>query len=191
MSKALTSRLYSLDIRWIYRHRPPNKGSGNKTEKSRQGNSKSASFKALIRRNSVSLKWRTINSDGITESIHQMIYVTWTPCHLGGKRPWFKCAACGGRVAILYHADRFYCRHCLNLAYPSENETPLDRSLRRVREMKSVINPGLSDVFRDVPRPKGMHWSTYFKRLEKIEVASRIMLDLFAWELGLPSRMIK
>ncbi|XFB08130.1 hypothetical protein AAGT13_09390, partial [Azotobacter salinestris] len=46
--------------------------------------------------------------------------VTWTPCHLGGERPWFLCPYCGRRVAKLYLQSVFACRHCLRLNYASQ-----------------------------------------------------------------------
>ncbi|MDH5694857.1 MAG: hypothetical protein OEZ47_17305 [Gammaproteobacteria bacterium] len=40
------------------------------------------------------------------------VYLDYTPCHLGGERPWFLCPArgCGKRVAILYGGAIFACR---------------------------------------------------------------------------------
>ena len=37
------------------------------------------------------------------------VYLDWTPCHLGGQRPWFICPndGCGRRVAILYGCEIF------------------------------------------------------------------------------------
>jgi hypothetical protein len=38
--------------------------------------------------------------------IEQRVPITWTPCHLGGRRPWFICSVrtngqyCGRRVAV-------------------------------------------------------------------------------------------
>jgi hypothetical protein len=49
----------------------------------------------------------------------QLISITWTRPHLGGKRFWFLCA-CGKRVGRLYIPpghDNFRCRHCYNLTY--------------------------------------------------------------------------
>jgi hypothetical protein len=60
--------------------------------------------------------------------------LTWTRCHFGGARPWFRYAGCLGshgynqRVAVLYLAtgSRFACRRCLGLAYRSQSETQGD-----------------------------------------------------------------
>ncbi|MDF1817394.1 MAG: hypothetical protein P1U54_02020 [Immundisolibacteraceae bacterium] len=97
------------------------------------------------------------------------VYLDWTPCHLGGERPWFRCPArgCGRRVAILYGGGIFACRHCYQLAYPSQRKTYDDRAARRadrIRERlgweQGILNP------KGWEKPKGMHWRT-FERLNK------------------------
>jgi hypothetical protein len=94
------------------------------------------------------------------------VSLDWTACHLGGQRPWFLCPArgCGRRVAILYGGGIFACRHCYELAYPSQRETWDDRAARRANRIRAKLGwePGiLSD---DGSKPKGMHWNT-FERL--------------------------
>ncbi|MCU7871346.1 MAG: hypothetical protein KZQ91_01240 [Candidatus Thiodiazotropha sp. (ex Lucinoma borealis)] len=97
------------------------------------------------------------------------IYLDWTECNLGGERPWFICPAhsCGRRVAILYGGGIFACRHCHQLAYPSQREVDYDRAARRANKIRArlgwkqgVLNP------KGWRKPKGMHWST-FERLNK------------------------
>jgi hypothetical protein len=62
-------------------------------------------------------------------------------CHLGGRRPWFKCQTiingevCGRRVAKLY-APCFECRQCMGLGYASQREIPLRRAGRRAQMIK-------------------------------------------------------
>ena len=52
------------------------------------------------------------------------IWIEWTPCHYGGKRPWFVCPrGCGHRVAILYYGESPACRHCYRLTYESQQES--------------------------------------------------------------------
>jgi hypothetical protein len=61
---------------------------------------------------------------GATESriVELQVTIVWTKCHLGGRRPWFKCLTtvngevCGRRVAKLY-GPCFACRRCLGLRY--------------------------------------------------------------------------
>ena len=81
---------------------------------------------------------------GECEDVEQPIYLTWTPCNLGGKRPWFVCPGvvgrryCGRRVAILYSAGLYFlCRHCYDLTYRSRQDSdwlgPLHKA-RRIRQ---------------------------------------------------------
>jgi hypothetical protein len=54
---------------------------------------------------------------GSTEwrDVRQRVPITWTECHLGGRRPWFKCDAysnglyCGRRVTTIYNGGDFFC----------------------------------------------------------------------------------
>jgi len=97
------------------------------------------------------------------------VWLNWTPCHFGGKRPWFLCPAanCNRRVAILYSGGVFACRHCYQLAYSSQRETYYDRVARQADKIRKrlgweqgIMNP------KGWQKPKGMHWRT-FERLNK------------------------
>ncbi len=53
------------------------------------------------------------------------IPLSWTRCHLGGRRPWFLCpgSGCGRRVAILYGPTLpLLCRACRGLTYASKTK---------------------------------------------------------------------
>jgi hypothetical protein len=98
------------------------------------------------------------------------VYLDWTDCNFGGQRAWFHCPAlgCGRRVAILYLGGGiFACRHCYQLAYPSQREPDYDRAARRADKIRKrlcweqgILNP------KGWQKPKGMHWKT-FERLNK------------------------
>ncbi|MGL5095015.1 MAG: hypothetical protein ACRDD1_05480, partial [Planctomycetia bacterium] len=49
------------------------------------------------------------------KSTEYPVRLDWTPCTLGGRRPWFRCPACNRRTAILYSGSVFQCRKCLGL----------------------------------------------------------------------------
>lgn len=91
------------------------------------------------------------------------VYLDWTHCHLGGKRPWFLCPArgCGRRAALLYSGGIFACRHCYQLAYDSQREAPHDRAARRADKIREKLDwePGILNG--NGWKPKGMHWKTY------------------------------
>jgi hypothetical protein len=102
------------------------------------------------------------------KSTEQRVPILWTACHLGGRRPWFRCPVysngqyCGRRVAILYAAgDLFACRHCYRLAYASQQESPRSRAIRRSRKIRMRLG-GSPDLLQPFPkRPRGMHQRTY------------------------------
>ena len=103
-------------------------------------------------------------SDGSRTRLKYPVALDWMPCPLGGGRYWFQCPneACGQRVAILHMGDsRFACRHCLNLAYPSQRENVIDRNLRRVRKLRSKLGSNAGSMASCPDKPKGMRWRTY------------------------------
>src|SRR5450759_3272486 len=114
--------------------------------------------------------------------LKQRVPLAWTPCHLGGERPWFVCSeGChsrtrGQRVAVLFDRYGFFaCRNCCNLVYSSQQETPKFRRIRRARKIRVGLGGGesLADPFPE--KPKGMHWSTYGRRCRVYEAVEDIL----------------
>ena len=114
----------------------------------------------------------------------------------GGTRAYWLCPACGERFRYLYFKKRrFICRKCAELNYKSQQETK--NGLRYVRKGKKLAEERLGwlpqpmspiDFAGFVPqKPKGMHWSTYFKhrrRLDRyqeqyVEDAMREMMQVY------------
>jgi len=112
----------------------------------------------------------------------QRVPIVWTMCHLGGRRPWFRCTAhsggqyCGRRVAILYGAgDIFGCRRCYGLAYASQQENPRLRQISQSRKIRMRLG-GSPNVLAPFPeKPRRMHWRTY-NRLRARDVFSRLRI---------------
>lgn len=80
--------------------------------------------------------------------IASRILLSHTPCHFGGERVWFCCPGCGNRAQKLYmHPTHFRCRTCCRLPYASQQETPLDRGLRKSRKLRAKLDDdgGLGD----------------------------------------------
>lgn len=102
------------------------------------------------------------------KSVQQRVPITWTACHLGGRRPWFVCPVyssgqyCGRRVALLYGVgELFACRRCYGLAYACQREALHHRGLGRAQKLRMRLggSPNMTEPFPD--KPKGMHWQTY------------------------------
>ena len=103
------------------------------------------------------------------KDIQQRVHLTWTKCHLGGKRPWFRCPVssngkyCGRRVAKLHAAgDLFACRQCSGLAYESQQDSSEpDPGLNKAEKIRIRLGGTGSMIAPFPPKPKGMHWKTY------------------------------
>ena len=103
------------------------------------------------------------------------VCIEWTPCNYGGSRAWFLCPRnCGRRVAILYGDGSLACRHCYQLAYQSQHESPRYRALHRARAIRRKLGGSISLAEPFPPKPKGMHWHTYARiRGEQCDAAAR------------------
>jgi len=97
------------------------------------------------------------------EPVRQYAPLEWTPCHYGGARPWLNCPLCDRRVAVLYAGQRFACRHCHNLAYESSRESASDRGIRKAQEIRRRLGGSANLSLPFPPKPKGMHWRTYYR----------------------------
>lgn len=110
------------------------------------------------------------------------VYLTTTPCHMGGERHWFLCPArgCGQRVAVIHGGGIFACRKCHQLAYPSQRENAGDRLARRTNCIrKKMAWPAGIFNRSDLGKPKGMHWRTYERLCQEHDVLeSQIIVGL-------------
>jgi hypothetical protein len=122
---------------------------------------------------------------GDWQEVEYPAYLTSTPCHYGGSRPWLLCPAqgCGRRVAKLYLGGRvFACRYCYHLAYPSQSENAAFRSITRAQKIRVKLG-GSADLSSPFPeKPKGMHWRTYERLRNEAEQAEwQSVLALGRW----------
>jgi hypothetical protein len=85
-------------------------------------------------------------------TITQRIPIAWTPCTLGGRRPWFRCEA--------YSNGKY---------------------IRRVRKIRMRLGAGFSFAEPFPEKPPGMHWRTYLRMRvaagESIAIYDRRALD--------------
>jgi hypothetical protein len=119
-----------------------------------------------------------------TEARDYPVPITWTPCHLGGNRPWFLCPCCDRRVAKLYSSTLFACRHCLRLNYRSQQANKRDRPCDRSWDLRRTLGRKegfLSLPAEFIPKPKGMHWRTFGRKVEQLkEVDARALAEAAA-----------
>ena len=159
----------SLDIRRLHQEKLLRPGQAFGWSCSRDGQP-TGSIDIKIGIGEITLGYRTRRHDSERKDIRETVPIAWTPCALGGQRPWFICPVhargryCGRRVALLYAAgDLFACRHCYGLAYASQSQSPLDRHLSQAQKVRRALGGSVSicDPFPD--KPPRMHWLTYHR----------------------------
>lgn len=143
-----------------------------------------ASIGVITRPDGVRLDYSYRERGGERESVAEFVPLNWTPCHFGGRRPWFACPgvvngrACGRRVAKLYSGGRsFLCRHCCDLTYDSRRESAYIRAVYRAQKVRLRLGGDANMTMPFPQRPKGMHRRTY-ERLRAAHDAA----DERAWE---------
>ncbi len=109
-----------------------------------------------------------------SEDVAERVYLTWTRCNYGGRRPWFLCPTCGRRVGLLILGGKlFACRHCYRLKYWSQLETDLDRANRKVQKLKARLGE------KTRLKPKGMHQKTFDRLHTRLTEAEMEADELF------------
>ena len=95
---------------------------------------------------------------GESQDVKERVYLDYTRCNYGGRRPWFLCPGCGRRVGILVLGGKlFACPHCYRLKYWCQLETKLDTANRKIQKLKNRLNrKGLHQRTRDRLRKRLM-----------------------------------
>ena len=107
---------------------------------------------------------------------HYDINLTTTTPNYGGKRYWWECPKCGRRVAVLYCAGYYVCRHCLGAKYQTQHLQPIDRQFKRIAVLRERLGwyGGLAHGIGE--KPKGMHQETFNKLwLEYHKTADKVL----------------
>ncbi len=163
-TKSTVNKYHSIDVRKWHKKNLLTSGISFSTKWFRN-NEVTGSIRVLAAEKCLILSYRYTHSEE-WKDMNYPIDLEWTACKLGGKRPWFLCPAknCGRRVAILYGGAIFACRHCYQLAYPSQRENLDDRATRKAEKIRERMGwkPGILNG--EGFKPKGMHWKT-FERL--------------------------
>lgn len=135
---------------------------------------------AIESRYSMRLRYRSSRHGSNSVQHDYPVAISWTPCHLGGERPWLHCPSCDRRVGKLYSGSVFACRHCMRLNYPSQQASKRDRPLSQAWTLRRRLgcDAGPFEYPAEyIRRPKGMHRTTFAKRIEKL---ARIELQAVA-----------
>jgi hypothetical protein len=188
-SKPSAENYHRLDIRELRKHGYLRPGSFFRLRWTRGGD-ETGSIQGHSTHDSVVLSYRH-KSHGSDDwkSENYPVYLDRTLCNYGGKRVWFQCPAvgCGRRVAVLYGGGIFACRHCHRLAYESQREQPHGRALRRTQAIRMKLG-GSSSMADDFPqKPKGMHWQTYWRYVQKVEDANARSIPPWVLKIFLPT----
>ena len=125
------------------------------------------------------LSYRVRIAGGEWEDVAEIVRIVYAPCRFGGVRPFFLCpgVACDRRVAKLHAAGRYFlCRHCYRLAYASQSEGALDRTLRRASKIRRRLGGDPDMVAPFPPKPKGM-WRRSFDRLREQACAAEMLSE--------------
>jgi hypothetical protein len=169
---------HRVDVRYMKRHgflRPGMMGQLSWTWRGQQ----TGSVGYLVMEGRLILHYRHRPRGGEWEDVEETVWFDRTYCNYGGMRIWFRCPHCVRRVAVLYGAGkRFLCRHCYSLTYASQQEGCADRLLRKAQGIRRRLggSESLSDPLP--PKPKGMHWRTYWRLCEEVRWAERKSLAL-------------
>ena len=157
-----------LDVRWLHRHGYLDGRPRWLTWSRGERETGSASVALVDGDLMVAYRYRARGSKD-WESVRQVITLDWTPCHYGGERPWFRCAGCRRRVAVLCSAGKwFLCRHCYELPYGSQQETEEARLLRKVRTLRARLGASMNLLEPIWTKPTGMHWRTFDRLLQEV-----------------------
>ena len=154
-----------------------------------RGGEPSGNIRFRMHENSMELiyKFRAHGAEDWQE-VNETVPFTYSRQHLGGQRRWFICLSCRRKCAVLYGGTHYRCRKCWNLAYQSQHEAPYQRALSKAQKFRQRLggSPCTDDSFPE--KPKGMHWRTYDRLIERGEAldeqAERAGLAMFGRLLG-------
>ncbi len=133
-----------------------------------------ASINVQVQQGRVLLFYRIRQQGGDWQEVEEHVFLTWTPCHYGGQRPWFVCpgGGCRQRVAKLYLGGGYFlCRSCLDLAHESQREDSATRLTSKAQKIRRRLGGSASLMDPFPPKPKGMHWHTYSQLFLKAQRA--------------------
>ncbi|MGP9516806.1 hypothetical protein ACT3RO_13685 [Psychrobacter sp. AOP5-CZ1-12] len=95
--------------------------------------------------------------------------LTKTSCNYGNFRHWWLCPSCSKRVAVLYCAGTYVCRHCLSVPYGSQLQQPIDRLFSRADAIRQRLGWQSGIAHGSGTKLKGMHSKTFDRLVNEHE----------------------
>lgn len=180
-----TSDYRRLDVRELQRGGWLSDGASFNSKWSRRG-VEISSIRGRSESDRVVLTYRHQYDGKEWESLEYPIFLERTPCNYGGTRTWFLCPGqrCGRRVAALYSGKYFLCRHCRQLAYESQHESPGDRADSRAWKIRERCG-GWGCLLDPLFRRKGMHHRTFERLARDYEQACSASDFAFCTKMGM------
>jgi hypothetical protein len=81
----------------------------------------------------------------------------------------------GKQVAVLYGAGKYFlCRHGYDLCYTSQQETEIDRMMRKKRKIRDRLGASHNLSMPIWRKPKGMHWKTFDRLQDQEEEINKV-----------------
>jgi hypothetical protein len=108
-------------------------------------------------------------------SVRYVVPLLRTRPPFGGVRWWFACPRTGRRVTKLYlprGGSQFWSRKAYGLGYACQREDTTSRRMRRARKLHRALGGDGEALGQEPPpKPKGMRWRTYERKLAAWEAA--------------------
>lgn len=159
---------HSIDLAWLRRKKLLNVGHGSSITWSRAGNT-TGSIRIEYFGYGIRLVYRQRRHGEDWKDVNEFVPLVQTQTQFGGQRQWFQCLSCNRRCRVLYGGVFFRCRRCHRLKYDSQSEASYARACSQSHGIRKRLGQtgSLSDPFP--PKPKGMHWKTYWRLRDRDE----------------------
>lgn len=184
-SKTTTESQHRIDFRWLKKQGYLRLGTMGSISWSR-GDEQTGSIRFRMEADCMILNYRHRPTGGEWEPVEQAISFDRTPCNYGGHRTWFLCPRCWKRVAVLYGAGKhFFCRHCYDLAYGSQQESESYRLMRKARKIRERLGASLNLSESILFKPKNMHQKTFDRLRREADRADNLSWIIIGQRLGI------
>lgn len=107
------------------------------------------------------------------------IQLSKSACHYGNYRHWWLCPNCSKRVAVLYCAGAYVCRHCIGANYSSQLQTKTDRIYTKLNALRERLGWSVGIINGIGSKPRYMHHSTYNRLVNEYERLEQKLIRRF------------